>query len=223
MLSFLLFCCLLLHPLTATRWSIHGRSFPSRRFHLSLFDCQERCMRTGLSSLTPRSPLCRIYSLSVTVFTCELGGTAAPANHGCSAARAEALCLGCTHVVLLISSHNLNYSPFFFWTPSSLLTSVWVPSVQGSTVYEDSFAKATYKGAVSLVKRHEPSTVALRAAMKAYTRSFSSSSSWLIEAVLAFRFSFARLLNTECNKSVKYWFVSSHWLVWNLQNTVKKY
>lgn len=30
-------------------------------------------MRTGLSSLTPRFPLCRIYSLSVTFFTCGLG------------------------------------------------------------------------------------------------------------------------------------------------------
>lgn len=133
------------------------------------------------------------------------------------------LCLGCTHVVLLIFSHNLNYSPF-----SELPVVCW--HLSGSWVSKAEqymrtvLPKLFYKGTVSLVKRHEPSTVALRAAVKAYTRFFSSSPSCPLEAFLAFRFSLTGLLNTECNKSVKYWLVSSHWLVWNLQkNPVKKF
>lgn len=91
-LSFPLLGCLSLPLLRRTRWSIHGKSFPSRRFHSSLYDCQECYVRSGVSSLAPRSLLCCIYSLSVPFFMFELQGRAAtPANHCCSAAKAEAL------------------------------------------------------------------------------------------------------------------------------------
>lgn len=101
--SFPLLGCLSLALLKTARWFIYGKSFPSRRFHSSFYDCQQSCMRSGVSSHAPRPPLSHMYSLSATFFTCELQGqAAAPANHCCSTPKAKLLYRLHTCVVFLV-------------------------------------------------------------------------------------------------------------------------